>query len=132
MGTSEEFWGTRGGGKRLERATRQGDEAVDFLTPLLEADERLSVLLADVSTTRSLGRSTIALSARRIFIISWDRQGHCAKTRIADRDLVSARLVTNTDGIDAVRVRGPWGAVTLDDIASNNRAREIVELINAC
>ena len=127
------FWGDRPAPRerREDRAVRQSDSAVHLLTPMLNRDEHLAIVLPDAWSSRSLfGRVTIAVSARRFFLVTWDGRGRHKNTIVADRHDVHARLITTPDAADSIRLIGPWGRVTVGGTGSR-RFREVVNLLNA-
>jgi len=124
------FWGTsaRPSG-RYERTVRRRDNAVDLLTPLLSPDERITIVLPDGCSASSRERVTVAVSTERFFVVVWTWRGRCKKTLVADRHDVRARIVTDPEGEDAIRLIGPWGRMTVGGTGWR-RSREIVAFLN--
>jgi hypothetical protein len=130
----EEFWSDRGLSRRENRIAHQVDSAIAILTPLLEPDEALSILVADGWSSPWLlpwfRRVTVAISGKRVFVVFWDRRGGCRRTRIADRCSLRARVADREEG-EIVRVRGSWRTIELSGVGVSTKARAIAALLNA-
>jgi hypothetical protein len=86
----EEFWGVRGPPRHEERVTRQADNAIAILTPLLEPDENLAIWASD-AWSFPFQTATVATSGQRVFVVFWDRQARSFRVVIADGSSVRER-----------------------------------------
>jgi hypothetical protein len=121
----EQLWGVRGLSRREERATDKHERAIAVLTPLLERDERLSLLGANAWSWPWFRPATVAISSQRVFVVFWGRGGLIKRTVIADRGSVRARVVD-----EDVRIHGPWGTIEVQGPGVSRGAHGIVALIN--